>query len=536
MQFNYLLRFLFFGGLVWVVFFHISANPSVDAVAYAKGAVYGWGALQSHHLLHGFLGYWVWRPVLALLTGQPLPDSSTLHPDLNGYTWMAFSNGIAYLLVIFGLNQMVARRGEALHPAAVVAASAWGLLRFAVEYEAYLWPLVAVLAALYCLDRSRFLLAGGCLALAILFHEISLLWLLAALPIVWARAGWRAAGRMAVPVGALPLVYWGIYAIGPNNGWNPIDFQDLVLGEFAAGGVKTSFAWIHLGLLPISILRTWVQVHGHQWTLLQHHQPYSLLLGMAGMLIASLVWVMGWVGSGRTVGLASDSRAQLSAAVCRWALPWLLLAGLLSQGNAEFLAGLAPAMALGFAGWFDAHRKFSVATAGLLFGVNVAFGLLPQNLLTLTPYRQEAEWLTQHKMKLATYHKLEVDTWLLGAYGPVSLNNRAYDGLCVIPDLWTPVTLHAQWLMGDKWGRSKYDSFLYGRYLEDSTAVLWGWSPTSYSDTAIALEQVPAPALSRSRLLEKQGGLPPYTRPGKVLAVFKHIGGPTKLVELRPKL
>ena len=532
MQFTYLLRFLFFGGLVWVVFFNISANPSVDAVAYAKGAVYGWGALQSHHVLHGFLGYWLWRPVLALLTGQPLPDSSTLHPDLNGYTWMAFSNGIAYLLLIFGLNRMLARRGQALHPAVLVAASAWGLLRFAVEYEAYLWPLVAVLAALYCLNRGRFLLAGGCFVLAILFHEISLLWLLAAIPVVWVRTGRKEAVRVAIWLVALPFLYLGIYIIGPNNMWNPIGIQDLVLGEFAAGGVKTSLGWIHLGLLPVSIMRTWVQAHGYQWTLLQHHQPYSLLLGTAGVLIASLVWVMGWVGSGYPIGRASVGTARLSVLVSRWALPWLLLAGLLSQGNAEFLAGLAPAVALGFAGWFDTHRKPAVAMAGLLFGVNVAFGLLPQTLLTLTPYRQEAEWFTRHKMKLATYHKLEVDTWLLGAYGPRPNWEDDNETGLTIPASFYPLVLHAQWLEGNMFSRGPYSNFLYKPFSKSENDYLRNYSE-SLIDTTIALEQMPAPALSRSSLLEKQGGLPPHTRSGKVLAVFDHIGGPTRLVELR---
>jgi hypothetical protein len=211
----YLLRFLFFCGLVWVVFFNISANPSVDALAYALGVVRGSDYIYVHHLLHGLVGRFVWVPLLGTFW-----QSKQL---VDGYTWLAISNGIGFLLLVFGANLHLARRGQAIHPAVLMLAAAWGVLRFSVEFEAYIWPLVAAMGALLLLERRQFLGAGACLALALLYHQLAIFWLLPAAYVVYRSYGLRPLGILLAPLAILPLVYGLVWAV-TNGGSGFIPF------------------------------------------------------------------------------------------------------------------------------------------------------------------------------------------------------------------------------------------------------------------------------------------------------------------------
>ena len=482
-QFTYLLRFLFFGGLVWLVFFNLSANPSVDAVAYAQGVATGEDLLYPHHLLHSLVGRGLWLPLLQALTHAPAPVE-----QVSAYTWLALSNGIAYLLLVFGLNRMLVGPGQALHPAILPAAAAWGLLRFSVEFEAYLWPLVFCLAALYLAHQRRWAGSGLCFALALLYHQISLFWLPAILvPLLQTRSlkpwvQW-ALPLLLVPVGYMAVV-WG-FSIPTPLTW--------FLGEFAAGGVKHDFTIRHLLLIPVSAVRSWVQIHGNQLILLRQYPNMSTLLGVAGALTAALYILIGWIGSGRRPTPAAASSDSLYTTAARWATLGLLLGSVLSQGNAEFLAGLPLTVALGWSDLFERRRILTVGSAGLLMGWNLAFGLLPQREYTLYPWEAEATLVTTPGPALATYHKLEVDTWA------GRLARR-------------PV-LHAQHLTSSA-GRFYY----FGKPLPD---------------TLLILEQMPAPAYSRATLLETQTGKPPSTT-GRTVAEIHHFSGPTRLLELRP--
>lgn len=482
-QFTYLLRFLFFGGLVWLVFFNLSANPSVDALAYAQGVATGTDLLYPHHLLHSLVGRWVWLPLLQALTHAPAPIE-----QVSAYTWLAISNGIALLLIVFGLNRMLVRPGQALHPAILPVAAAWGLLRFAVEFEAYLWPLVFCLAAVYLAQKRHWAGSGLCFALALLYHQISLFWLPAILAPLLQTRSFRPWVQWALPLLLVPVGYmavvWG-FSIPTPITW--------FLGEFAAGGVKHDFTLRHLFLIPISAIRSWVQLHGNQLILLRQYPNMSTLLGVAGLLTAALYILIGWIGSSRRLVQVAPSSDSPYTTAGRWATLGLLVGSILSQGNAEFLAGLPLAAALGWSQFFERRRILTVGSAGLLMGWNLAFGLLPQREYTLYPWQGEAALATTAGPPLATQHKLEVDTWA------GRLARR-------------PV-LHAQHLTSQQ-GRFYY----FGKPI---------------ADTLLILEQMPAPAYSRAALLEAQTGKPPG-KTGRVVAEIHHFSGPTRLLELRP--
>ncbi len=487
-QLTYLLRFLFFGGLVWVVFFNLSANPSVDAVAYSRAAATGQDLIYSHHLLHTLAGHYVWKPLLGFWRGQDLPLR------MDGYTWLAWSNGLAYLALVMGCNQLLAQRKQALHPAALVLAASWGLLRYAVEFEAYLFPLLCGLLATWAISKNRPGYAGLALAFGMLFHQLAVVWVLA---IVWAMArqkGWRALAWLLPGLLLVPAVYAAVYLAWPGGTPQPTVLGYL-LGEFATDGVKTAYGLKHLLLAAASALRAWVQVHGVQVLLLRQYPNIALLLGLAAGLVACLYVVVGWMGTRRQAVLFEAVEVPtVTETAGRAATFGLVAVGLWSQGNAEFMAGLPLAVVLGWPGAFQRYRLASVGVASLLMGWNVAFGLLPQNIYTLYPWQAEAELAAMPGPPLATYHKLEVDVW------------------CWQPQR-RPV-LHAQWISAQG-ARFYYDE-----------------RPLPYP--TLLLEQMPGMGLNRAALLEAQGGAIGGTA-GKPTLALPHLGGPTQVWQLWPR-
>lgn len=486
-QLTYLLRFLFFGGLVWVVFFNLSANPSVDAVAYSRAAATGQDLVYSHHLLHTLAGHYLWKPLLGFWQAQDLPL------QLSSYTWLAWSNGLAYLALVMACNQLLAGRGQALHPAALVVAASWGLLRYAVEFEAYLFPLLWGVLATWAAQKNRLGQAGAALALGLLSHQLAVVWVVA---VGWAAVranGGASSVRLLPGLLLVPVVYTAVYLAWPGGTPRPTVLGYL-LGEFATDGVKTAYGLRHLLLAAASAVRAWVQVHGVQLLLLRQFPNMALLLGLAGGLVACLYVVVGWIGTRRQAVLFEAVAAPTTTETAgRVATLGLIIVGLWSQGNAEFLAGLPVTVALGWSGLFQDYRKLVVGMASLLMGWNVAFGLLPQNLYTLYPWQAEADLAATPGPPLATYHKLEVDVW------------------CWQPQR-RPV-LHAQWLRGAQ-GRFYYA----GRPLAYPT--LW-------------LEQQGQTLASRASMLEAQQGSVEGIASKRVMAL-QHLGGPTWIWEITP--
>jgi len=477
----------FWIGVSLVVFLLPSANPSVDAASYGWSALMATDCLQPHHILHGLLGCKVWGPLLQK-TGLLSSTGGVLAVE----QVLAASNGVGFLFLLFFTNKVLGGQFARVHPLLWVVAGSWGLLRFSVEYEAYIWPLVFTVAGLYAQSRSRFWGAGICWAFALLFHQMAVLWVVAGLASALSTASKPALAKMIAPLLAVPVCYAVVFYLIQSAATLP-HFTHFLLGEFGNGGVKTAYNLGHIGIWAISALRSMVQIHGYFVpAIIEVPKSFGLFLLM-GVGAGALVFML--MGKNRaSTSLRAAAAAGVVQIAGRCAFFGVLLLGLWAQGNAEFMGSLPLAAVLGWQGWLQKKETLMRWAAAGFFGWNLATGLLLMHFLQLSAYPAEAAFTSMAGHPLATYHKLEVVTWA----GPQKRR---------------PI-IHAQFITSH--GGNFY-------YKGDSLLA----------DTLLYLEQMHKAPLSRASLLEAQSGTPPGLV-GRVVVTWPHIGGPTRLVELRP--
>ncbi|MGI4834836.1 MAG: hypothetical protein ACRYFK_15380 [Janthinobacterium lividum] len=411
-------------------------NPTGDAWYYAACARWGHELWQPHHLLYNGVG-WLWLR-LVHATG-PAPAGNAALP------WLQALNSLAYGGCLLLLGPLLRRAGA--RPAAVPAwllavGSTFGMLRFAVENEAYIQPLLAALGASLAwaqalgrapfgraatldrapLESAKILpdifgnqysssrwgwlpLAGLLAALACLLHQMLVWWwlgLLLGLQPWRSRLALGAALAYVAPALLVPLAYW--LAAPPGGG--PLGVVRFALHDYLTGGARVGLGGRGWLLTPINLVRTLGQVHGNLLPLL-HRWPLPLGAAAAGSLALATWAMVGARPQPRSTQAASSSyktdnqKYELATAGPVDASAWAaagrvrrthgLIAALqlgfavLSAGNAEFMVMLPALAALALAGGLRAWPARRVAVLGVaLLLWNLAAGLVPAHLLAFT--------------------------------------------------------------------------------------------------------------------------------------------------------
>jgi hypothetical protein len=397
-------------------------NSTGDAWYYAACSRWGHELWQPHHLLYNGVG-WLWLRLIGA-TGPAGP---------NALRWLQALNSLAYGGCLLLLGSLLRRAGA--RPAAVPAwlllvGSTFGMLRFAVENEAYIQPLLLALAASLAWAQALrvaprlilvalglptspsprpapgwLLLAGLLAVLACLLHQMMAWWWLG---LLLGLRPWRGRPSLgpalayAAPALLVPLAYW--LAAPPDGG--ALGVVRFALHDYLTGGAHVglgSRGWL---LTPLNLVRTLVQVHGN---LLPLAQRWPALLGAAAVVsLALAVWAV--VGARPVAGsLSSETNAWLpestapvpavaagagaaDAVARRIRGAHLLIAALqlvfvvLSAGNAEFMVILPALAALGLAGgrWRPWPTRRVAALGAALLVWNLAAGLLPARLLAFS--------------------------------------------------------------------------------------------------------------------------------------------------------
>lgn len=370
-----------------------TANPSSDAWYYAACARWGQELWQPHHLLYNGIGWALLRLVGASGPAGPL-----------ALVWLQWLNALAAGASLLALGRLLSRAGAPLAaiPAwLLLVGSCFGLLRFATDDEAYIQPLLLALLAslawaraLYApvaagLRRAGWLLLAGLLAvLACLVHQLMVWWwlgLLLGLRPWRGRPALLAGLSYAAPALLVPLAY---ALAAPGGGVAGV--VQFALHDYLTGAAQVELGAKSLLLIPISLVRTVVQVHGNMLPLLRRWP-----LGLGGAALASLaLGAYGALGARlarQTACPARDnSEARSPARTVRrtHALIGVLHLGFAAQaaGNAEFMVMLpalaAVALAGGVLGAWPPRRLAALATAVLSW--NLAFGLVPAAVLDYT--------------------------------------------------------------------------------------------------------------------------------------------------------
>jgi hypothetical protein len=357
-----------------------TANSTVDAIGYAGDMKWGVNLFAPHHLLYNAFG-WLLYKLLGL-------DVLPLMKGVN-----ALTAGIS----VFVLGKILERRdfekGTILGWMLFVGGS-FGVMRFATDNEAYLIPvllsLLASLVFLYQEKNQRWLLIAGFLAaLACLFHQLHVWWWLGLLIAVIRQNNRRGVFFYLLPTLIVPLAYVAVLWAKQGDMPKPEGILSFVFNDFARDEVGLGFSAKGLILTPISLFRTFFQVHGSVFLFLEK-MPWlwmAVALAVAGIGKGLFrKWPIHFFNK------QTDffTRSHL------YILLFHFLFAMLSQGNAEFMVMIPFLLPLASGRFFEIHKK-TVLWLGIACWIwNLSLAIIPGHFLPLFDDQSVAEQLVNY--------------------------------------------------------------------------------------------------------------------------------------------
>ena len=191
---------LSFFGLIYLLL--PTQNSSLDGYAYAHMIRSG-DVFMHHHLLYNALGFGVvkWLNFIGLN-----PDVLAVMKVVNALF------AVGCLCVLFQILVYLKKTDKEVLALTALAASCFGLMRFATENENYIIPIFfSLLGCLYLLfyfensSKKNILLASLFMAVACLFHQVHVWWWLAGLMVLFKKR--KTIIFYLLPAVIVPVVY-----------------------------------------------------------------------------------------------------------------------------------------------------------------------------------------------------------------------------------------------------------------------------------------------------------------------------------------
>ncbi|MEM8898109.1 MAG: hypothetical protein AAGC85_08390 [Bacteroidota bacterium] len=372
---------LLLGGFLLLYLLFPTQNSTIDAWAYAAEIKQGGQLFHPHHLLFNGFHY---------LLARLLPFSISI------LAWLKVVNAIAAyfsLRILTGILRITLPLEKDVFSWCLLVGSSFAVMRFATEGETYMIPILFSLAASYAYLKYTiqqnlllFILAGALCALACLFHQIQVGWLIGlslGAIILQPKKGWV----ILLPSFLIPAVYLLI--------WISLDsaetFFQFINRDFYSGTASFSVGIHNFLLTGINFIRSFMQVHGIiPFFLRQSPWAYGSIVGM----LIICIWTL-------RKGLPI-SRSAFPSPYRNFKLIHLgifliqLFLAFLSAGNAEFMVMLPFLLAI----WLPAclHLKTSllIGIGSMLLLWNITFGLIPPAFHDYYHHHQISSFIKQH--------------------------------------------------------------------------------------------------------------------------------------------
>jgi hypothetical protein len=330
-------------------------------------------------------------------------------------------------------------------------------MRYAVSGETYIIPLFfSLLASLCALHyNSRIWLTGLLASIACLFHQIHFFWwagLFVYILITNKERRCYAFFVYSLVSCIVPAVYLLVYYLTPNDASGFFDF--IFYDYFHRSGVSFNIGLRSLYLTPVSLVRTFFQVHGYIVPLVMKHR---ILLLSAGAVVALLAFPVFKCKS--LFRRADVTSVEKKFGICHlliFALQLLFAAG--SAGNAEFMVMLPFALLLFCASRFRISVCYVPVAAGL-FIWNLSFAVIPFHCLEMTPDKAVVRYIEQHPDRTYCLFDRQTAESTLRYRNPASVFHlyKGIDslhplldrGVAVTTDFWSPRHLSRSTILND---------------------------------------------------------------------------------------
>lgn len=401
---------IFFLGLIYI--FLPSTNNSLDAFAYAAEAKSLDTLFRPHHLLYNIFGY-----------------ASSLLGIKNSLSAMIFVNGLFAVGCLIIMRSILLRltSREVCAFAVLFLGSCFGFMRFATENETYIVPLFFSLWASLNYLRSKNNFTTSLLAsIACIFHQIHFFWWLGLFILALFEGKSKGKTFMTFFAGALivPIAYLLVFFFTEHDANNIFEyvFHDYIAIE----GVEFSIKPIALLLTPISFIRSFVQVHGYFYPLIQKYHLFILPI-----LTSIILFIVGVFKLRKSITKKRDSYLSQKRFASSHLLIFFLqlIFAFISDGNAEFMVMLPFAFSIFFFAKYDIKiiplKCFSL---GLLIW-NLFLGVVPYHFLSLNADKKLAEYIRDNPSNLYILSdRIKIEKILDYNYPDEKFNIKSYTG------------------------------------------------------------------------------------------------------------
>jgi len=362
----------FFFLLLYVLF--PTNNSTVDGWGYAEEIKYGYNLFRPHHLLYNALGYVFIKGIQFI----------GFYPDV---LWaLKMLNALSAFGILLILRKILCKMGVSLIDQNLwmfFVGSSFGFWRFATENEVYLIPILLSLAAsfyfwLFIHEHKRIQLICSSLfaSLACLFHQLHIFWWLALLlGLFFKPRDKKSIGIYLLISLVVPFSYSVVLFFYEQESINIGNMMAFVLREYYTGTAEATIDFRNFLLTPISLFRTFFQVHGNI-ILFFKSSPWLYSVAGTSILIAIIS-----VFQLRKTRYLNDNIKRPWFKIHLIAFALHLLFAFFSHGNAEFMTVLIVLIPILINQVFIMHVRFVALISLSMFIWNLLLAILPNNRL-----------------------------------------------------------------------------------------------------------------------------------------------------------
>ncbi len=321
------MKYIHYFGFIFIFLLYAlfpTSNSVSDAYNYAGFVRFGEFLWDPHHLLY--------TPFLQLV--QHL---SPFDPLSTGKLMNALFATLS-LIVLYTILSQVQRDKTKRLLCVVLVAFSYCTIRFATENETYIIPIFFSLLASFFYIRSiqvdqkisSLVFSSFFGIIAILFHQIHLFWWLGLfIGLFLFQRKSRTIIAFLFPTFIPPFIYFAVYHFTQFEA----SFIEFLAHDYFSGSATTKMSAINFILTPISLVRSFIQVHEVVWLAIKEHWMLAVMA-----ILSCFALFMAIIHLFRR-GLSWKSNAKQRPVFMTHLIIFILQLGFafFSVGNAEFM-------------------------------------------------------------------------------------------------------------------------------------------------------------------------------------------------------
>ena len=388
-------RRLVFLLIFFLYIFFPTNNSSLDSYAYAGYVKYNYYLFTPHHLFSNAIIYVLLLPFKHLgISIDILLFSKLINSIFQLINLFIFYKILTYL--------KIKEKTKLLY--LLILAFSFSLWRYGTENETYIIPIgFSLLGSYYFLkninkSKTLYIILSSIFGvLACLFHQIHFFWWFGILfGFFLYRKSFKTIYLYLIPALLVPLSYILVLVFYEKQELTFFNLQHFVFHDFYQGSVMTDFGWKGFFFQAINTVRTYFQIHGNIYFLIQNNWFY--LIPFILCLIISYKLFKLFRTDKKVITKKEDHlkifiRAHIFIFIANY------LFAFYNAGNIEFMVMLPFLLILYIAIKYDINYKISQQIVVLLFVWNFSYGIFPNNKYNYYNDKELVNYMIENKEK-----------------------------------------------------------------------------------------------------------------------------------------